>query len=55
MLPSALSRAALAAALAMAGLGNVAFAQTIDLKTARVVDLTHSFDETTPYWPTGSS
>ena len=55
MLLSALSRLALAAALAMAGLGNVAFAQTIDLKTARVVDLTHPFDEKTPYWPTAPS
>jgi kynurenine formamidase len=55
MLASALSRRALAAALALAGLGNVAFAQTIDLNTARVVDLTHPFDEKTPYWPTSPS
>jgi kynurenine formamidase len=55
MLPSALSRVGLAAALALAGLRNVAFAQTIDLKTARVVDLTHPFDEKTPYWPTAPS
>ena len=55
MLLSALSRLTLAAALALAGFGKVAFAQTIDLKTARVVDLTHPFDEKTPYWPTSPS
>ena len=26
-----------------------------DLRTARVVDLTHPFDERTPYWPTATS
>ena len=26
-----------------------------DLRTARVVDLTHPFDERTPYWPTSTS
>jgi kynurenine formamidase len=46
---------ALAAALASVALGRVASAQTIDLKTARAVDLTHPFDEKTPYWPTSPS
>jgi kynurenine formamidase len=30
-------------------------AQTIDLRTARVVDLTHPFDEKTIYWPNAPS
>jgi len=37
------------------GLCPLVSAQTIDLKTARVVDLTHPFDEKTPYWPTSPS
>ena len=30
-------------------------ASPIDLRTARIVDLTHPFDEKTPYWPTAAS
>ena len=43
------------AALALLGPCHLVAAQTIDLKTARVVDLTHPFDEKTPYWPTSPS
>jgi kynurenine formamidase len=32
-----------------------AWAQQIDLATARVVDLTHAFDKDTVYWPTSPS
>ncbi len=30
-------------------------AQTLDLRTYRVIDLTHAFDDTTVYWPTSPS
>jgi kynurenine formamidase len=33
------------------GAGRLACAQPLDLRTARVVDLTHPFDEKTLYWP----
>jgi kynurenine formamidase len=36
-------------------LPSLASAQPIDLRTARVVDLTHPFDDKTIYWPTAPS
>jgi kynurenine formamidase len=30
-------------------------AAAVDLRTARIVDLTHTFDDKTPYWPTAPS
>jgi kynurenine formamidase len=54
MLPRAVSRVALAGFAAL-GLGRFASAPALDLKTARVVDLTHPFDEKTLYWPNAPS
>src|SRR5947207_5208630 len=51
MLSSPVSRVTLAAGLAIAGSGPLASAQAIDLRNARVVDLSHPFDERTLYWP----
>jgi kynurenine formamidase len=35
--------------------GSAALAQSVDLSRARIVDLTHAFDEHTIYWPTSPS
>jgi kynurenine formamidase len=40
------------AGVALLGPGRPGGAQTVDLRTARVVDLTHTFDDKTIYWPT---
>ncbi|PWB79344.1 MAG: cyclase [Methylocystaceae bacterium] len=42
-------------ALICVGLVSSAFGQTIDLASARIVDLSHSFDANTIYWPTSPS
>ena len=55
MLSSPVSRVTLAAGLAIAGSGPLASAQAIDLRNARVVDLSHPFDERTLYWPNAPS
>ena len=55
MLPSAVRRGVLAAGLIALGASRLASAQAIDLKTARVVDLTHPFDQKTLYWPNAPS
>lgn len=36
-------------------LASSAMAQTIDLNSARIIDLSHTYDETTVYWPTSPS
>jgi kynurenine formamidase len=43
------------AGLAAVGPSRPALAQAIDLRTARVVELTHPFDEKTLYWPNAPS
>jgi len=47
---------ALAAAVSAPGARGAAPAPPAapDLRTARIVDLTHPFDEKTPYWPTAT-
>jgi kynurenine formamidase len=47
--------AAVAAAVVCGAHGAYVIAQTVDLARARVVDLTHPFDDTTLYWPTSPS
>jgi len=42
-------------AVVCVGLGRAGSAQPVDLRTARVVDLTHAFDEKSVYWPTAPS
>jgi kynurenine formamidase len=42
-------------ALLCAGLVTPAFAQSLDLASAKVIDLSHSFDASTIYWPTSPS
>jgi kynurenine formamidase len=54
MPPVTVTRVTLAG-LALVGAGVAGSAQTVDLRTARVVDLTHPFDEKTIYWPTAPS
>jgi kynurenine formamidase len=54
MLLVMVSRVTLAGA-ALLGAAAAGSAQGLDLRTARVVDLTHSFDETTIYWPNAPS
>jgi len=54
MPPMTVTRVTLAG-LALLGVGGASSAQTVDLRTARVVDLTHPFDEKTIYWPTAPS
>ena len=49
-----ITRSALVVA-ALATLFSTSGAQTIDLERVRIVDLTHSFDEHTVYWPTSPS
>jgi kynurenine formamidase len=44
--------AAIAAAVAILGAAKAPRSASPDLRTARVVDLTHSFDADTLYWPT---
>ena len=51
----AVFRVVVTAGLVVLALGGVAFAQPLDLRTARVVDLTHPFDEKTLYWPNAPS
>jgi len=41
--------------VALLGPGRPGEAQRVDLRTARVVDLTHTFDDKTIYWPTSPS
>jgi len=55
MLRSASCRVVFLAGVAALGLSPLALAQAIDLRTARVVELTHSFDEKTLYWPNAPS
>ncbi len=45
----------LAAVLALAGAAAVGAPKPPDLATAKVIDLTHPFDEKTIYWPTSPS
>ena len=40
------------AGVALLGPGRLGEPQAVDLRTARVVDLTHTFDDKTIYWPT---
>lgn len=42
-------------ALLLCATGAVVTAQTLDFHAYRVIDLTHSFDEQTVYWPTSPS
>jgi kynurenine formamidase len=42
-------------ALALVALPLTTFAQKIDLRSSRIVDLTHPFNEKTLYWPTSPS
>lgn len=41
-------------AWAAAFTANAAAGQTVDLRNARMVDLTHAFDQSTVYWPTST-
>jgi kynurenine formamidase len=43
------------AGVALVGLSPLGEGQAVDLTTARVVDLTHTFDDKTIYWPTSPS
>jgi kynurenine formamidase len=54
MPPVTVTRVTLAG-LALVGAGVAGSAQTVDLRTARVVDLTHPFDAKTIYWPNAPS
>ncbi len=55
MLRSVASRVVVTAGLVVLALRGVASAQPVDLRTARVVDLTHPFNEKTLYWPNAPS
>jgi kynurenine formamidase len=46
---------ALMGALVFAGAWGSALAQTLDLASSRVIDLSHAFDANTIYWPTSPS